>query len=363
MPYHTQPFQEIHARGYFFTHPNSPLEERRFEIDAVSENDVVVRVAGCGLCHTDLRFLSGEVKTKQAPPLILGHEISGTVIGSGSRFSDLENRSVIVPAVLPCGECELCADGRDNICQNQKMPGNDIHGGFATHVVVPGKFLCLVPERVGALRLSQLSVIADAVTTPYQSLKKSHLKKGDLAIVIGVGGIGIYMVQHAANVGATVIAMDISEQRLKIARSQGAHHVLCVDNLPEKNVKEEVRRLVKTHELPRYQWKIFETSGSIGGQSLAYSLLTFASVLGIVGFTLEKLTVRLGNVMAFDADIFGNWGCRPGHYAEVVDQVLSGKIDVLSNITEYPLDSINDVISRARAHELEKRPVLVPRDV
>src|ERR1035437_5922783 len=133
---------QVNAYGYFFVAPNQPLEKRSFTISEIAPDQVVVEVAGCGLCHTDIGFLTGAVKTKHELPLILGHEISGKVVMVGELFEKILGKNVIVPAVLPCGECELCRSDRDNICQSQKMPGNDFQGGFASHIVVPGRFLC-----------------------------------------------------------------------------------------------------------------------------------------------------------------------------------------------------------------------------
>lgn len=350
----------ITGYGYFFHESNQPLERKEFTIDTINNDEVVVKVAGCGLCHTDMTFLSGSVKTKHALPLVLGHEISGTVVKAGSLFSKLLNKNVIIPAVLPCGECELCKMGRDNICQNQKMPGNDFNGGFASHIRVPARFLAEVPSDLKGFKLSELSVVADAITTPYQSLKRSELKAGDLAIVIGTGGIGIYMVQHAKNAGAQVLALDINEKKLVTAREQGADEVLCVKGQDEKELKNKIRNLVKERGWARQGWKVFEMSGTAAGQELAFSLLSFAGVVGIIGFTMDKLSLRLSNMMAFDATLFGNWGCRPAYYPPVVSDVLSGKTKVRPNIQEFPLSQINEVIEMAQSHRLEKRAILVP---
>jgi 6-hydroxycyclohex-1-ene-1-carbonyl-CoA dehydrogenase len=350
----------IDAYGYFLTAANEPLEKRNFTIETVEADHVVVAVAGCGLCHTDLSFISGSVGTKHALPLILGHEISGTVVASGDAAAAWMGKNVIIPAVLPCGECALCKDGRDNICTAQKMPGNDFHGGFASHVAVPARFLCELPTALGEFKISNLSVIADAVTTPYQSLQRSGLRAGELAIVIGVGGIGIYMVQHARAAGASVVAIDIDDAKLATAVRFGASHAINSRGLGEREVKEAIKALVKEHKLPRVQWRVFETSGTAIGQSLAFSLLSYAGTVGVVGFTMDKLTLRLSNVMAFDADVFGNWGCRPAHYPAVVSQVLNGTITLLENIEERPLDAINDTIADAKAHKLDKRVIFVP---
>ncbi len=350
----------IEAWGMFFVNVGEPLEKRTFVIDDISDDDVVVKVAGCGVCHTDLGYISGAVGTKHDLPLILGHEISGTVQASGKNYENLLGKKVIIPAVLPCGECELCKAGRDNICQHQLMPGNDFQGGFASHIVVPARFLCELDDDLGKFKLHELSVIADAITTPYQSMIRSGLKKDDLAIVIGTGGVGLYMAQHAHNAGATVIALDIDEAKIEAVKKQGADFGICTKDMDGREIKKVVRALVKENDLPKYQWKIFETSGSTPGQNVAFSLLTFASTLGVIGFTMGKLELRLSNVMAFDADLFGNWGCSPKYYPPVVKGVLDGSINLQDNIVEYPLSQLNEVVELANAHKLSRRAIMVP---
>jgi 6-hydroxycyclohex-1-ene-1-carbonyl-CoA dehydrogenase len=349
----------IRAYGYSLETPGEPLTRREFVIETLAPGEAVVRVAGCGLCHTDISFYSGQVKPRQMP-VILGHEISGTVVAAGEDYKDIIDGDVVVPAVMPCGDCDMCKRGRGNVCPRQSFPGNDFDGGFASHVKVPARFLCPVPADTGNLKLAQLSVIADAITTPYQALLRAGVEQGDLGIVVGVGGIGTYMLQHAKNAGATVIAIDVDETKLENARKMGAQHAINAKDFSDSELKKAVRALVKENKLPSYGWKVFETSGTASGQKNAFALLSFAGTLAIVGFTMDKVDVRLSNVMAFDADVFGNWACRPEYYPDVVAEVLSEKVNVRDNIEEYPLDSINDVIGLALKHKLERRPVLVP---
>ncbi len=348
------------AYGFYFKSSNEPLEKREVLINEPNSDEVVVEVAGCGLCHTDLGFISGKVKTNSELPLILGHEISGKVISAGQNYEKMIDKNVIIPAVLPCGECDLCKKGRSNICRNQKMPGNDFNGGFASHISVLGRFVCEIPNDIGDFKVSQLSVIADAVTTPYQSLVRSNLQANGLAIVIGVGGIGIYMAQLAKSAGANVIVLDIDDKKLEQAKKFGIDYCINSKNLSEKDIKGNIRSLVKEKRLPKFQWKVFETSGTAQGQMTAFSLLSFGGTLAIVGFTMEKITVRLSNAMAFDADIFGNWGCKPEYYPAVVDKVLKKEINILDNIETQPLNSINEIITLALEHKLEKRVIFIP---
>lgn len=324
----------------------------------VSESEALVKIAGCGVCHTDLSFWHYGVRTKKELPLTLGHEISGRVVEGPAH---LKGKNVIIPAVLPCGNCELCRKGRSNICQNQLMPGNDFHGGFASHILVPHRYLCPVPDGIlQKYSLAQLSVIADAISTPYQVVQKSELEPGDLAIVIGVGGVGVYGALIAKIKGARVLAIDINDDKLAAAKKHGVDAILNVKEMDHKAVKTRVKEIAKDLGASKYGWKIFEISGTSAGQTLAFSLLTFASTLSIVGFTMEKPDVRLSNLMAFDAKLIGTWGCKPELYPDVVDLIASGRLEIHNFVQTFPLSKINEVFHNALAHKYDKRPVLIP---
>lgn len=324
----------------------------------LGEGEVWIKVAGCGVCHTDISFWHHGVQTKHPLPLTLGHEISGVVIAGDTAWIGKE---VIIPAVLPCGECELCKKGRSNICRNQLMPGNDFHGGFASHIRVPSKYLCPVPEEVlKGYSLEQLSVIADAISTPYQVVKKSELEPGDLAIVIGVGGVGVYGALIAKILGARVIALDINDVKLDLAKANGIDATVNTRGLDIKAIKEKVKELARELKAPETGWKIFEISGTKAGQELAFSLITFASTLSIVGFTMEKAEVRLSNLMAFDAKLIGTWGCRAELYPEVLELVTGGKLKIAPFVQTFPMSQINEVFKNTLEHKYTKRSVLVP---
>ncbi|MCX6295934.1 MAG: 6-hydroxycyclohex-1-ene-1-carbonyl-CoA dehydrogenase [Bacteroidetes bacterium] len=328
------------------------------EMPKINENEALVKIAGCGVCHTDLSFWHDGVRTKKEMPLTLGHEISGTVIEGPAH---LKGKNVIIPAVLPCGECELCNKGRSNMCQNQLMPGNDFHGGFASHIVVPHKYLCLVPDSIlKKYSLEQLSVIADAISTPYQVIKKSELEKGDLAIIIGVGGVGVYGALIAKIMGAKVLAIDINDEKLAQAKKNGVDATLNSKGLDIKEIKSKVKEIAKELGAPKFGFKIFEFSGTSQGQDLAFNLITFTSTLSIVGFTMNKLEVRLSNLMAFDAKLIGTWGCKPELYPEVVDLIASGKLEIKDFVQTFPMSKINEVFKNTLEHKYDKRSILVP---
>ncbi len=340
--------------------PRQPFQKVEKPLPSPGEGEVVVKVAGCGVCHTDISFWYQGVKTRHEPPLTLGHEISGTVVAGDPAWV---GKPVIIPAVLPCGECDFCRKGRSNICRHQLMPGNDFDGGFASHILVPARFLCPVPEEVLQRHsLAELAVIADAVSTPYQVVEKSELEPGDFAIAIGVGGIGAYGAQIARLKGARVLAVDINEARLEMVKQAGIEATLNVADLDAKAVKARVREIAGELGAPKYGWKIFEMSGTRAGQELAFSLLTFGSTLSVVGFTMDKVEVRLSNLMAFDAKAIGTWGCRAELYPEILQLVAEGKILLKPFVQTFPLDAINRVFQETLEHKHLKRCILVPEE-
>lgn len=348
--------------GWMMTGPGEPFEEGSIPIESIPSGEALIEVAGCGVCHTDISFLHLGVKTRADLPLVLGHEISGRVANVGEGVEEsLVGRPVLVPAVLPCGQCELCRSGNLRICRAQIMPGNDRHGGFASHVVVPAQYLCPVGDDVLAdHELWELSIVSDAITTPFQAIRLSGLQQGDLAIFVGTGGIGIHGVQIAAAVGARVIALDIDAQKLEQAAAHGADTTIDVSGLEVKEVRARVKEAAAEIGAPKHLWKIFETSGVKAGQELAFSLMGFGANLAVVGFTMDRLELRLSNLMAFDATARGNWGSDPTLYPEVLEWIAAGRIAVKPFIEKYPLDEINEVFDLAHEGKLLKRAVLVP---
>lgn len=334
--------------------------------EVVSHGEALVRVAGCGVCHTDLGFFYDGVPTRHPFPLTLGHEVSGVVVEAGPGAEHWLNRSVVVPAVIPCGECAACRDGRGAICPRQVFLGCDVHGGFATHVRVPAHGLCLVPDLTNPnvnphrLDLAALSVVADAVATPFQAVHRSALSSDELAIFVGAGGVGGFGIQIAAARGAATVAIDVDPVRLDAISRHGASLALRADQMDFKALRGAIKRFADERGIPTWKHKIFETSGTAAGQSTAFGLLGPGGYLGVVGYTPDKVDVRLSNLMALDAVAQGNWACLPEHYPAAVDLILSGKIALEPFIERRPLASINATFDDVHHRRVRGRVVLVP---
>ena len=340
--------------GLFLTAPRA-LELRELALPLLQPGQARVRVSGCGLCHTDIGFYTGPVRTRHELPLVLGHEVAGIVEDVAGPFGDLIGRQVLVPAVMPCGECDLCTGGRPLACQHQLMPGNDMPGGFATHMVAPANMLVPLPDDLGTHSLAELSVISDAVTTPYQAIQRACVHTGDLVVVIGIGGIGTYAVQIAQAFGAHVAAIDVDGEKLERAATLGARWRFDPRESDGRTIK---KTLLAESGVSTARWRILEMSGTAAGQELAWSLLPPAGTIGIVGFTMDKVTLRLSNLMALDATAFGNWGCAPSQYPAVVDLVLSGRV-ALEPFVEFHDLKDGPALFADSAHA-RKRAILIP---
>ncbi len=321
-----------------------PLELTEVETPTPGLGEVLVRVAGCGLCHTDLHYLDHGVKTFKPPPLILGHEAAGTVaeLGEGVSNRSLGDR-VLIPAVLSCGHCAYCRQGRENLCEDLIMLGNHVDGAYAEFVLAPASQLVPVPEE---LPLDRACVIADAVSTPYHAVKnRGRVRVGDDVAVVGCGGVGLNVVQCAVAAGARVLAIDLNEERLEIARGLGAADTINPEQV--ERVDKQVRRLTDGGVAVA-----FEAIGTPATIELAFSLLRRGGRLCVIGYSQQPVTVSAARLMYYELEMVGSLGCGGGQYSEIVGLVLAGKLQLDPIVSgTVPLTQINEAFDRLRRRE------------
>lgn len=340
------------------------LQKTEIPVPELGADDVLVKVAGCGVCHTDLSYFYDGVPTVTKPPLTLGHEIAGTVVAAGAGMAHLMGKNVIVPAVMPCNGCDICAKGRGNRCLAQKMPGNSlgIYGGFSDYIPVPGGDLCVIEDLKGR-PLANYAVIADAATTPYQAAMRLGLTEGDPVLITGVtGGVGVYMAQVAKALGAKpIVGMARHEEKLQRALELGADYVINTKGKDFKAVQGEFREVAKQAGVKHnVGWRIFECTGVGAAQDLALGLLGFVGKLAIVGFGMQQNSYSMSRLMAFDADIIGTWGCLPKYYPKVLEMVQNGRVQIDPLLETRPMSTIAAAFEEAHSGGLTKRIVLTP---
>lgn len=311
-----------------------------------------VRVAACGLCHTDLHYLDHGTPTFKTPPMILGHEIAGTVDTAGDDVEAFHaGDHVLIPAVLSCGHCSRCREGRENICENGIMLGNNIDGGFAEYIVVPAKDVVALPESVP---LVEGAIIADAITTPYHAVvNRGRVRPGDHVLVLGCGGVGLNVVQIAAALGGRVVAVDVRAEKLELAKRFGAEAV--IDASSTERLDREVRRLTGGGADIA-----FEAIGRAVTQEQGLASLRTGGRLVLVGYSSETLPLNAGRVMFRELEVIGSLGCPPGDYPRAIELVRQEKIRLREVVTHrFPLERIEEGFDVLRAGDAV-RAVVTP---
>ena len=321
-------------------------------VPTIKADEILVKVAACGACHTDLHYIEHGVPTFKKPPIVLGHEASGIVEQAGDKVSNVKKGDrVLIPAVLTCGKCHACRMGRENICAEMTMVGNHFDGAYAEYVAVPAKDVLTVPESVP---LEEASIIADALSTPYHAVKnRARVQPGDTVVVFGCGGVGINAVQLASAAGGYVIAVDINERKLEWAGEFGAAHIINASKV--ERVSKEVKKLtgggadiaMEVIGNPKTMEEAFE-SVRVGGR------------LCVVGYTHEKMAVVAGKIMFKELEIVGSLGCRPVDYLPLIRMVEQGKIDLKRLVTHrFSLDEIGKAFEVMK-EGLSLRSIVIP---
>jgi len=320
-------------RAAVFYGPHQPLRIESVPEPELNVNEVLVKVAACGLCHTDLHYIDHDVPTVKKPPMILGHEAAGTIVLVGPGVDNVrEGDRVLLPTLLTCGQCAACRSGRENICYHIRMFGNDVDGAYAEYIKAPAKSVFILPAEIP---LIEGSIIADALTTPYHAVKnRAEVRPGDNVVVYGCGGVGLNVIQFANLAGGNIIAVDISDEKLAWARELGAHVTL---NPRQEEIVRAVRKLTSGGADIA-----IEAIGNPATMREAFSTLHPGGRLVVVGYSDQEVTLSAGRIMYREMEIRGSLGCRAVDYPLVIELVRTGRIQVEPLVTaRFPLAEIN----------------------
>ncbi len=333
-------------------HEGGKLSIEDIPVPKITAEQVLIKVAACGVCHTDLHYVEHGVPTFKKPPVVLGHEASGVVEEVGAGVSGLSSgQRVLIPAVLTCGKCSACRLGRENICSEMTMLGNHFDGAYAEYVAVPAKDVLHLPD---SIPLEEASIIADAVSTPYHAVKnRARVQAGDTVAIFGCGGVGINAVQLSVAAGASVIAVDLSDKKLQWARDFGASDIVNASKV--ERVDKEIKKLtgggvdiaIEVIGNPRTIETAFE-SVRVGGR------------LCVVGYTHEKINIVAGKIMFKEMEIVGSLGCRPVDYIPLIRMVEQGRIDIKRLVTHrFKLEALDEAFEVMK-EGLSLRSIVTP---
>jgi propanol-preferring alcohol dehydrogenase len=323
-----------------------PLEVEEVKVPEVPSNRVLVKVEACGVCHTDLHAVEGDWPVKPGLPFIPGHEGVGHVAAVGKDVRSVkEGDRVGVPWLhSACGHCRYCLTGWETLCLEQQNTGYSVNGGFAEYAVADPDYVGHLPD---GLDFAAAAPILCAGVTVYKGIKETDTKPGDTLVISGIGGLGHLAVQYAKAMGRRVIAVDVADDKLRLAQEMGADAAI---NARETDPVSEVQNAA---------------GGADGILVTAVSPAAFSQAVGMLrrGGTMSLVGLPPGT---FDLDIFDTVvnrktirGSIVGTRMDLIEALaFAGEGTVSVHYSTAKLDEINGVFDRMRAGGIDGRVVL-----
>ncbi|MFY9947327.1 MAG: alcohol dehydrogenase catalytic domain-containing protein [Candidatus Sulfotelmatobacter sp.] len=326
-----------------------PLSIEELERPHPEADEVLIQVEACGACHSDLHVADGDWPQLAAivkRPLILGHEIAGHVVEKGPAVHDLQiGDRVGVPWIYwSCGDCEFCREGNENLCTRQKITGVTVDGGYAEFVKAPASHALKIPDGLSALEAAPLFC---AGLTVYRALKGAGIVPGQRLAVFGIGGLGHLAVQVGRAFSGEVTAIDISEEKLELARSFGATSALAATS----DAVKQLRRKGGVHVA-------LVTSAAKAAYDMAFSCLRPTGTLLVVGLPSENICFPPILMASGEVRIRASAVGTRQDLREVLGMAAAGNLRC--QVVARPLVEANEVLNELRRGQVSGRIVLTP---
>jgi alcohol dehydrogenase, propanol-preferring len=327
------------------------LSLEQIESPKLEAHEILIEVEACGVCHSDLHVADGDwvqLNRIVKKPLILGHEIAGRVVEKGATVSELQiGDRVGVPWIhWTCGQCEFCREGNENLCVNQKITGVTVDGGFAEFVKAPATHAMRIPERLSSIEAAPLFC---AGVTVHRALKKARISPGQRLAVLGVGGLGHLAVQIGSSLGAEVTAVDVSDEKLALAKSVGASATL---NAATSDVAKELRKLGGVHVA-------LVASAATTAYQLAFSGIRPTGTLLVVGLPADSICFPPILMASLEISIQASAVGTRQDLREVLAMAAARTLHC--HVATRPLAQVNEVMEQLRLGQVAGRIVLTPR--
>ena len=327
---------------------SSPLSVEQVSMPELGPGQVRVKVEACGLCHTDIHAASGDWPIKPSPPFIPGHEGVGivTLLAPGVSEVAVGDRVAMPWLGYACGICDYCVSGRETLCHGQEMMGYTINGAFGEYATAYARYVVKVPEGIDPFDAAPLTC---AGVTTYKAVKVAGTRSSDLVAVFGVGGLGHLAIQYASIAGGRVVAVDVIDEKLDLARELGAEFTI---NAKKEDPIEAIQALGGANQAIALavSARAFEQAyGSLrrGGTLVFVALPADNEVkLPIFETVLNGITI-VGSIVGTRKDL-----------REVFALHGAGRTRVIRETR--PLDQVNQAIADVEAGRVAARIVLEP---
>lgn len=327
----------------------TPLKIEKLPIPTASAGEILIKVAACGVCHSDLHAVDGDWTPGPTLPLIPGHEVTGHVaaIGAGVKGFRLGDAVGVPWMYSACGQCEFCQAGMETICKAGEATGYSKPGGYAEFMLADAKFVARLPKSAD---LYALAPILCAGVTTYRGLKRTHARPGQWMAVVGIGGLGHIAVQYAVAMGMRVVAVDVDDAKLKLARKLGAEMTVNARNVdPAAEIQAKIGG---THGA-------VVTAVATAAFEQAIGMLRPAGTvayIGLPGGKADQIRASISAITNWELTVTGsNVGTRLD-LNEAVAFALNGLVK--AKIQKAPLTQINKIFNDMRKGKIVGRMVL-----
>jgi propanol-preferring alcohol dehydrogenase len=335
-------------RAAVVTSFDQPLEVKDVPIPEPGDGQIQVRIEATGLCHTDIHAAQGDWPVKPTPPFIPGHEGVGiiTKTGPGVTTHRVGDRVAIPWLGHACGTCEYCITGWETLCESQLNTGYSIDGGFAEYLVADANYAVTVPAGIDPAEAAPLTC---AGVTTYKAVKVGGVTPGDRVAIFGIGGLGHLAQQYAQIFGGETIAVDVTEEKLALAKQLGAAHTVNAATTDPVTAIEALGGADVAVVLAASPRVLEQAHASLrrGGRLILVSLpKDNAMALPIFQTVLKGIRV-IGSIVGTRADL-----------AEVFRLHAAGRTRVFYE--PRPLTDVNQAIEDVLASRVPARLVLIP---
>lgn len=324
---------------------HEPLRVEQVPARPLETGQVRVKVEASGLCHTDIHAAHGDWPVKPSPPFVPGHEGVGTVVELGPGVTEVAvGDRVGMPWLgFACGVCDHCVSGWETLCLQQKNMGYSIDGGFGEYATAYGRYVVKVPDGIDPLDAAPLTC---AGVTTYKAVKVAGTRSSDLVAVSGVGGLGHLAIQYAEIAGGRVVAIDVTDDKLELARELGAEFVV---NANKEEPAEAIQKLGGANQA-------IVTAVSPRGFEQAYGSLRRGGTLVLVGLPAEnEMKLPIFETVLNGVTVVGSIVGTRADLREVFKLHAAGKTHVIRE--SRPLDQVNEAIADVESGNVAARVV------
>jgi propanol-preferring alcohol dehydrogenase len=319
--------------------------------DPAGDDKVVVELKAAGVCGTELHILDGMIP---APffPFVIGHEGAGVVVSAPTGSSVSPGDRVAIYNLWYCGECKWCRSGREEVCSNPVgQMGFNLNGTFRDLVEVPARNLVPLPDNVS---FQDAALLSCSGMTAIHAIRLSNVSVGDIAVVNGIGGVGLMVIQACVAAGATVIGVADSQSRVALASEAGASHTIVLDDSGYDVVADRIRDLTAGEGAQHF----FELVGTSASINAGIRGLAKHGAAVMIGYTGDHIDIHPIELILSETRILSSVAAAQRDLVTAIDLASQGKMRSTID-TCYPLADAGVALDRLRARKVMGRNLLV----